>query len=99
MRYNLCSHAQNIIHSAITPHITPDNNHIALSVIDEDTGQPLEYKDLMKSKKYKNVWAKSYANELGRLNQGIRNIPGTNTMFFINKSEIPADRHKDITYG
>ena len=26
-------------------------------------------------------------------------MPGTNTMFFIHKSEIPADRCKDITYG
>ena len=51
------------------------------------------------SEKYKNVWAKSYANELGRLTQGIRDIPRTNTMFFINKSDVPADRCKDITYG
>ena len=49
--------------------------------------------------KYKEVWSRSYANELGRLTQGIRNIPGTNMMFFIHKSEVPEDRNKDITYG
>ena len=41
----------------------------------------------------------SYANELGRLAQGIRDIPGTNTLRFIPKSDIPKDRWKEITYG
>ena len=48
---------------------------------------------------HKQVWSKSYANELGRLTQGISNIPWTNTMFFIHKSDIPVDCRKDITYG
>ena len=48
---------------------------------------------------HKDTWSTSYANELGRLTQGIRDIPGTNTMFFIHKSDIPEDRRKDITYG
>jgi hypothetical protein len=42
---------------------------------------------------------RNYANELGRLTQGICNIPGTNRTFFIHKSDIPIDRRKDITYG
>jgi len=45
------------------------------------------------------VWAKSYANELGRLTQVIRDIPDTNTMFFIKKSDVPVDRRKNIRYG
>ena len=49
-------------------------------------------------KEHKEVWSKSYANELGRLTEGIHNIPGTNTMFFIHKSDIPIDRRKDIAY-
>ena len=48
---------------------------------------------------HKEVWSKSYVNELSRLTKGIHNTPGTNTMFFIHKSDIPADRRKDITYG
>ena len=31
--------------------------------------------------------------------QGIRDIPGTNTMFFIHKHEIPPELFKDVTYG
>ena len=47
----------------------------------------------------RDTWFTSLANELGRLAQGIRDIKGTDTVFFIPKSEIPQDRWKDITYG
>jgi hypothetical protein len=36
-------------------------------------------------------------NELGRLCQGIRDIQGTNTCFFVELSNIPKDRK--IKYG
>ena len=52
-----------------------------------------------KKDKYRDTWSTSLANELGRLAQGIRDIKGTNTIFFILKSEIPKDRLKDINYG
>ena len=45
-------------------------------VIDEDTGEALEYRHLIKHPKYKDVWETSLANEFGRLAQGIRDIPG-----------------------
>eukprot|EP01082_Thalassiosira_pseudonana_P011880 g10662.t1 g10662 contig4:2284681-2286983(+) len=92
-RYNLRSQARHIIQSTI------DGDHFAFAVIDDETGKPLEYKELITLDKYKRIWSTSYANELGRLTQGIRDIPGTNTMFYITKSEIPEDRRKDITYG
>jgi hypothetical protein len=98
-RYNLRSQARHIIQSAIAEGLVIPKDHIAFAVIDEETGKALEYKDLIKLDKYKDVWSKSYANELGRLTQGIRDIPGTNTMFFIHKADIPEDRQKDITYG
>lgn len=98
-RYNLRSQARHIIHSAIADGLVIPKDHIAFAVIDEESGKALEYRDLIKLDKYKDVWSKSYANELGRLTQGVRDIPGTNTMFFIHKSEIPEDRRKDITYG
>eukprot|EP00804_Cyclotella_cryptica_P022388 CCRYP_021035-RA/>CCRYP_021035-RA protein AED:0.38 eAED:0.38 QI:0/0/0/1/0/0.25/4/0/584 len=59
----------------------------------------LEYRDLIKLDAQKDLWTTSYANKLGRLTQGIRDIPGTNTMFFIHKTKVPKDRQKDITYG
>jgi len=53
----------------------------------------------MKSDKYRNLWSISFANEIGRLAQGICDIKGTDTFFFIRKSDIPKDRRKDVTYG
>jgi hypothetical protein len=35
----------------------------------------------MKMDKHKKVWAHSFANEIGQLFQGIRNVPGTDTFF------------------
>ena len=40
-------------------------------VIDEETGDSLEYRHLVKHPKYKEVWTRSYANELGHLTNGI----------------------------
>ena len=42
---------------------------------------------------------RSLANEIGRLAQGIRDINGTDTIFFIPKYEIPKERLKEVTYA
>jgi hypothetical protein len=68
-------------------------------VIDEETGDSLEYHHIIKHPKYKEVWTRSYANELGCLTNGIRNIPGTKTMQYIRKSDIPKDRLKNVAYS
>ena len=53
-------------------------------------GGLLEYIHLMKREEYRNIWGKSYGNELGRLSQGIGyNIKGTDTVFFTKKQNIP----------
>jgi hypothetical protein len=70
--------------------------HFIGAIINNDTGDVLEYQHLMKMDKHKNMWAHSFANEIGQLFQGIRNVPGTETCFFIPKSLIPA--HKCPTY-
>jgi hypothetical protein len=74
---------------------TPE--HFIEAVLDDDTGAVLEYWHLIKSDKYKRIWVHTFANELGRLFQGIRDIPGTDTCFFIRKSQAP--KHKRATYG
>ena len=46
----------------------------------------------------KEIWEKSFANELGRLAQGVGNqIDVTNTIFFKNKYAVL--RSKKVTYG
>ncbi len=68
-------------------------------VLDWDTGKLLEYRQLLRDPKHKEIWTKAGANELGRLAQGVGGrIEGTNTIFFIHKHEIPQDRLKDVTY-
>jgi len=70
---------------------------------DDETGDYLNYRQLMKHPKHKTIWSTSSANEFGRLAQGVggtnsRVIP-TNTIFFIKPDQVPADRKKDVTYG
>ncbi len=64
----------------------------ALSVLDPATGEFLEHRQLRCDPRYKPMWDTSYANELGRLCQGIgtgttpntKQVAGTNT-FFLNR--------------
>ena len=67
------------------------------AVIDKETGNSLEFRHLIKLEKYRTIWMKSFANELGRLAQGIRDIPGTDTIDFIPRSEVPNG--ETVTYG
>jgi hypothetical protein len=66
-----------------------------------ETGEYLNYRQLMRSPKHKETWSKSAANEFGRLAQGLKDgrVKGTNTIKFIRKNKIPQDRRKDVTYG
>jgi hypothetical protein len=73
------------------------SDHFIGAVIDDDTGAVLEYRHLIKLEKYSRIWERSFANELGRLFQGIRDIPDTDTCFYIRKSKVP--KHKRATYG
>jgi hypothetical protein len=54
----------------------------------------------MERAEYKPQWTQSFANELGRLAQGVGDrVKGTNTMYFIRHDQVPLDRRKDVTYG
>jgi hypothetical protein len=46
---------------------------------------------------HQSLWTRRFGNECGRLFQGIRDIPGTDTCFFMDLKNIPYDRK--ITYG
>jgi hypothetical protein len=65
----------------------------AYSVLDNETGDLLEYRHLLKHPKYKDVWSQSFGKEIRRL------ATTTKTIAFLTKQEIPRDRRKDITYG
>jgi hypothetical protein len=66
---------------------------LAYAVLDDDTGNLLEYCHLIKHLKYKDTWSNSFKNEIRRL------ATTTETIFFINKTDIPQDRKGAKTYG
>jgi hypothetical protein len=71
--------------------------HQANEVIHPVTGKEMEYSALMKDPRLQPLWTPGFGNECGRLFQGIQDIPGTDTCFFIEFKNIPSDRK--ITYG
>jgi hypothetical protein len=70
--------------------------HHANAVIHPVTGKEMEYSALMKDPCLQPLWTQGFDNECGCLFQGILDIPGTNTCFFIDLKNIPNDRN--ITY-
>jgi len=68
------------------------------AIIDPISGKSLEFRHLIKDPKTSAIWNKSFANELGRLANGVKDrIRGTNTIKFIPKSMVPKGRK--VTYG
>lgn len=62
----------------------------AFPLHDPETGELLEYRQLLRHPKFKEAWNISAANEFGRLAQGIKGrVKATDTIKFIQKSDIP----------
>jgi hypothetical protein len=59
----------------------------------------MEYSALMKDPRLQPLLTRGFGNECGRLFQGIRDIPGTDTCFFIELKNIPEDRNIVNTSG
>jgi hypothetical protein len=73
------------------------NNHCSQrhhtnAVIHPVTGKEMEYSALMIDPRLQPLWTRGFGNECGRLFQGIRDIPGTDTCFFIELKNIPNDK-------
>ncbi len=69
-------------------------------VCNTDTGNYLNYRQLMRDPKHTKVWSESSANEFGRLAQGVGGkVTGTNTIFFIQKDHVPINRRNNVMYG
>ena len=70
------------------------------AVMDDDTGEMLEYRHLVKIPKYRERWSKAFGKEIGRLAQGYKDeVEGTNTLFFIPYDQVPEEKKKSITYA
>jgi hypothetical protein len=71
--------------------------HQANAIIYPVTRKEMEYMALMKDPCLQPLWTRGFGNECGRLFQGIQDIPGADTCFFIKLTNIPNDNK--ITYG
>jgi hypothetical protein len=69
------------------------------AVLNKDTGELMEKRQLLRNPKYSNLWGKSYTKELGCLAQGIPGTKGTDTIVFIKYDKIPLDRRRNVKYG
>ena len=82
----------------IASHRFPSN--ILNTILDNDTGELMEYRHLMKKPNYCNLYGNSYAKDIGQPAQGMPGqVTGTNKFFSINKKNVPADRWRDVNYG
>jgi hypothetical protein len=82
--------------------ITLRNHHwshqdYANTVLHPVTGKEMAYTALMKDPSLQPLGKRGFGNELGCLFQGIRDIPGTDTCFFVKLTYIP--KYRKITYG
>jgi hypothetical protein len=87
------------IPESIADRVARRRQESAHPVLDTDTGDLLEYRQLLKHPKFATVWNRSAADEFCRLAQGIGGrVKGTDTIKYIHKKDIPPDRLKDVTY-
>jgi len=78
----------------------------AAAVYDEESGQMLEYRQLIRHPKLRQIWSPSYSDEMGRLCQGVgvgpagegKRMEGTDTFRVIRHDDIPKDRLKEVCY-
>jgi hypothetical protein len=57
--------------------------HQYIAVVHPGTGKEMEYTALIKDPSLQPLWERGFGNELGRLFQGICDMPGTNTCVFV----------------
>jgi hypothetical protein len=64
---------------AVGNHNLPQQHH-ANAVVHPVTGKEMEYTALLKDPSLQPLWKGDFDSEIGRLFQGIREIPGTEVM-------------------
>ena len=95
--YTAANHALQLWQLNTTMQKNFPNENFASAVLYDETGKSLEFRHLIKLDKYRTIWMKIFANELGRPAQVIRDIKGTNTIDFITFCDVP--KGQTVTYG
>ena len=74
---------------------TGTNIQFANTIIDNDTGEALQYRHLINRDEYREVWTNYFCKELDQLAQASAQLaPGTNTLFF---EDIRTSHQTDAT--
>ena len=70
-----------MVNESIADQVAHRQREAAHAVLDQETGELLECRRLLKHPRFKDVWNRSAADKFGRLAQGIGGkIKGTDTM-------------------
>jgi len=70
-----------MVNESIDDQVAHRQREAAHAVLDQETGELLEYRRLLKHPRFKDAWNRSAADKFGRLAQGIGGkIKGTDTM-------------------
>jgi hypothetical protein len=65
---------------------------MACAVVLPETGKEMEYVEILNEPTLIPLWGRGMGNECGRIFQGLQDIEGKNTCFFIELKNIPKDR-------
>ena len=91
-----------VMHKAVNPERLAQKKFPAKminAILNKDTGDLMEMRQLLQNPKYANLWGKLYTKELGRRVQGIPGTKGTDTIVFIKYDKITLDLRRNVTYG
>jgi hypothetical protein len=103
LTYEAMLHSLSTQHNSVTASSTTQRRYptdMLHAVLNDETGELMEYRHLVSNPKYRDTWKNAYGKELGRLAQGLHDIvKGTDTIVFIHKAGVPQARWKDVTYG
>jgi hypothetical protein len=87
-QYDFCNMETANMDIALRNHHWSQQHH-SNAVVHPVTGKEMEYMALMKYPSLQPLWKQGFGNEVGRLFQGIRDIPGTETCLFVELTNIP----------
>ena len=91
---------QDVIPKKVPGNTDESAPQFANEIIDNITGEALEYQHLITKEKYWYVWINYFGKYLDQLAQGRSQLAsGTNTLFFWKCEDIQSERRKDVTYG
>ena len=96
--YGAANHALQLWQLQETTNANLPNEGFSGAIIDNKTGKFIEFCHIIKMCKYRDIWMKSFANELGRLARGIHDVPGTNTIDLIPKRSCTSWNHRHVSH-